>query len=253
MASLPEFAEQPASRRTGDNPSRQADFPGHSPAKRDQILGGAREVFLASGFDGASMGEIARQAGVSKGTLYVYFESKEDLFAALVTEECKRTAEACFDLDPDAPAEDTLRELGRRYIEAMLEPSHVSTIRMVIGVAEKLPDIGRAYLQAGPEAGVGRLSEWLKAKMERGELAMEDVELAAWQFILGCHAKLVMPMIFGDASRPDAAVVDRLVDHTVRTFMSAFARRRRQTDPSPQEASQEASAASADNPSRNVG
>ena len=49
-------------------------------AKRRQIIDGARQVFLAQGFDGASMGEIARTAGVSKGTLYVYFASKEDLF-----------------------------------------------------------------------------------------------------------------------------------------------------------------------------
>src|SRR5207302_6291968 len=47
-------------------------------AKRRQIVEGARRVFLAQGFDAASMGEIARSAGVSKGTLYVYFTSKEE-------------------------------------------------------------------------------------------------------------------------------------------------------------------------------
>src|SRR5579872_2689987 len=57
-------------------------------AKRRQILDGARAVFLAQGFDAASMGEIARAAGVSKGTLYVYFKHKEELFEAIVEEEC---------------------------------------------------------------------------------------------------------------------------------------------------------------------
>ena len=61
--------------------------------KRRQILDGAREVFLASGFDGASMGAIAKAAGVSKGTLYVYFESKESLFEALTIEEKRSLAE----------------------------------------------------------------------------------------------------------------------------------------------------------------
>ena len=60
---------------------------GAESAKRRQILEGARRVFLASGFDGASMGEIAKAAGVSKGTLYVYFDSKEKLFEALTIEE----------------------------------------------------------------------------------------------------------------------------------------------------------------------
>jgi len=56
-------------------------------SKRRQILDGARKVFLELGFDGASMGEIARAAAVSKGTLYVYFPDKAGLFAAIVEEE----------------------------------------------------------------------------------------------------------------------------------------------------------------------
>ena len=68
-------------------------------AKRRQIIEGARAVFLASGFDAASMGEIARQAGVSKGTLYVYFDSKERLFEAIVEDERRGQAEQVFSLD----------------------------------------------------------------------------------------------------------------------------------------------------------
>ena len=63
-------------------------------AKRRQILEGARAVFLAQGFDAASMGEIARAAGVSKGTLYVYFENKEQLFQAICSGQCAEEAEA---------------------------------------------------------------------------------------------------------------------------------------------------------------
>jgi AcrR family transcriptional regulator len=65
-------------------------------AKRRQIMDGAREVFLAQGFDAASMGEIARKARVSKGTLYVYFDSKEQLFEAIAHEACAAQAEAVF-------------------------------------------------------------------------------------------------------------------------------------------------------------
>ena len=57
---------------------------GMDPAKRDQILDGATKVFLESGFDAASMNDICRVAGVSKGTIYVYFANKEDLFEALI-------------------------------------------------------------------------------------------------------------------------------------------------------------------------
>lgn len=198
--------------------------------KRRQILAGAREVFLAGGFDGASMGEIARTAGVSKGTLYVYFGSKEDLFTALVREECGQTAEHCFVLDVDADVRETLTQTGFRYVAAMTRPETIATVRMVLGVTEKFPAIGQAYLSAGQEAGVSRLSEWLRAKIARGELRIDDVELAAWQFMVGCHALVGMPMLFGGAREPDAQMVERVVHHTVNSFMSAYARRRRRDD-----------------------
>ena len=68
--------------------------------KRRQIVDGAREVFLSHGFDAASMGEIARTSGVSKGTLYVYFNSKQCLFETIVHEEFAAQARAVFNLAP---------------------------------------------------------------------------------------------------------------------------------------------------------
>jgi AcrR family transcriptional regulator len=68
-------------------------------AKCRQVLEAHGRSF-AQGFDGASMGEIARRAGVSKGTLYVYFDSKEALFEAIFEDECGLQAEQVFALDP---------------------------------------------------------------------------------------------------------------------------------------------------------
>src|ERR1700721_4805477 len=87
-------------------------------AKRRQIVEGARSIFLAQGFDAASMNDIARAAGVSKGTLYVYFANKEQLFQAIVHEECLVHAEGVFDLDPnDHDVGGALARLGTAYLE----------------------------------------------------------------------------------------------------------------------------------------
>ncbi len=75
-------------------PARPSEDEG---AKRRQILDGATRVFLEKGFDAASMGEIARAASVSKGTLYVYFDDKQALFDAIVQETCQVHAERVFD------------------------------------------------------------------------------------------------------------------------------------------------------------
>src|SRR3954447_22684892 len=85
-------------------------------SKRRQILEGARKVFMDLGFDGASMGEIARAAGVSKGTLYVYFADKFRLFAAIVEEETVHRGASNFNFDPARDAETVLREFGEAWI-----------------------------------------------------------------------------------------------------------------------------------------
>src|SRR6187402_1851812 len=91
-------------------------------SKRRQILDGARKVFLDLGFDGASMGEIARAAGVSKGTLYVYFTDKSALFESIVEQEKLEQGKAVFNLDPERDAVTTLGEFGRAYIQLLCRP-----------------------------------------------------------------------------------------------------------------------------------
>src|SRR5580704_19704308 len=86
-------------------------------SKRRQIIEGARQVFMAQGFDAASMGEIARVAGVSKGTLYVYFKNKDELFEAIVGQQCRAQAEQIFALDPDNhDVEGVLTRLGLDFV-----------------------------------------------------------------------------------------------------------------------------------------
>src|ERR1700723_4712191 len=102
-------------------------------AKRRQIIDGARAVFLAKGFDAASMNDIARAAGVSKGTLYVYFKHKEELFEAIVEQECDAQAEGIFDLDPnDHDVEAVLKRLGVAYVKFLCRPEKEQAIRTVI-------------------------------------------------------------------------------------------------------------------------
>jgi AcrR family transcriptional regulator len=81
--------------------------------KRAQILDGARAVFLAEGFDGASMEAIAHAAGVSKGTLYTYFKGKDELFTSLVAAYQNRSLEEIFrGLNKAAELRENLETLG---------------------------------------------------------------------------------------------------------------------------------------------
>lgn len=200
---------------------------GQDPEKRREILSGAREVFLERGFDAASMGDIARVAGVSKGTLYVYFQNKEDLFAALVASECSETAERMFVLDNNEPdVEKVLSTLGRSFIEAMVRPEHMATLRTVIAIGSKFPQISHRFFEAGPCQGIRRLGNYLQARVERGDLDIPDVEQAASQFLTLCKDGVTVPILMGNADSPDPAHTEKVVKGAVFMFMSAYGAKR---------------------------
>ncbi len=191
--------------------------------KRRQILDGAREVFLASGFDGASMGAIAKAAGVSKGTLYVYFESKEALFEALTIEEKRTLAENICRLDHDDPDVATvLRRLGASLMEAMVRPDHIASVRMVIGAAEKFPRFGRAFYEAGPLLGRARLRAYLDAQVAAGRLRPMDSDLAARHFFDLCAATTMRRLLFSVGDPPTEAETTYWVAEAVRVFLAAY-------------------------------
>ncbi len=192
-------------------------------AKRRQILEGARRVFLASGFDAASMGEIAKAAGVSKGTLYVYFDSKEALFEALTLSERCGLAEALFSLDendPDIAA--ALTGLGRTFLAAMVTPDHISSVRMVIGASDRFPRFGRSFYEAGPQYGADRLQAYLDRQVATGRLAIDDTTIAAEQFFGMCSSGAFKRLLFATAERIENHEITRTVDAAVRMFMAAY-------------------------------
>ena len=86
---------------------------GEDPVKRAQILDGAMRIFMRLGFDASSMNDITREAGVSKGTLYVYFKNKEDLFAAIIQRKKSLAFEKLRQIvAADRPLAETLFELA---------------------------------------------------------------------------------------------------------------------------------------------
>jgi len=195
-------------------------------AKRRQILEGARAVFLAQGFDAASMGEIARKAGVSKGTLYVYFASKEQLFQVMAVEECRAQAEQIFSLDSaDHDVEAVLTRLGNDFMGFLCRPSRISPLRTVIAISDRMPEIGRQFYETGPKVGTARVSRYLEDQVKAGVLAIEDCETAAAQFLDACQSTLFKPLLFNCAPPPPPDRVRHVVGMAVRAFLAAYTKR----------------------------
>src|SRR5262249_5541747 len=134
-------------------------------AKRRQIIDGARRMFLAQGFDAASMSEIAREAGVSKGTLYVCFKSKEELFEAIVETQCLEQGVQIFTFDSAADIESELTRLGEQFCRFMSRPGGVSELRTIIAIADRMPEVGAKFYLAGPARGTALLKQYLEDKV----------------------------------------------------------------------------------------
>jgi AcrR family transcriptional regulator len=195
-------------------------------AKRRQIMDGAWAVFLAAGFDGASMNDVARVAGVSKGTLYVYFDSKEKLFEALIREERRRQAERLAVLAPqNGEPRAVLRDFGCRLIEMMVRPEHLAHVRTVIAAAGKFPQLGKAFFEAGPRFGVNCISDYLRSKTEQGVLDIQDFELAAWHFLDLIQGGKFKSLLFRMIEEVSPAEIAATVEAGVDVFLRAYERR----------------------------
>ena len=191
-------------------------------AKRRQILAGASKVFLDLGFDGASMGEIARAAGVSKGTLYVYFADKNRLFEAIVEQEMLDQQKIAFNFDPERDVPTTLRGFGQAYIELLCRPGGGSAIRTVMAIAERMPEVGRRYYEQVLEKTINRFAAYLEVRVREGELAIPDCQLAASQFMQTCQASLFLRFIFQAAPPPSSERIAEVVESATRMFLAAY-------------------------------
>ncbi len=174
------------------------------------------------GFDGASMGEIARAAGVSKGTLYVYFADKNRLFEAIVEEETIEQSKLAFNFDPAHDVPTTLREFGQAYIQLLCRPGGGSAIRTVMAIAERMPEVGRRFYEQVLEKTIERLAVYLDAHVKAGDLAIDDCQLAASQFMLMCQASLFLPIIFQAAPPPSVERITEVVESAARMFLAAY-------------------------------
>jgi AcrR family transcriptional regulator len=192
-------------------------------AKRRQIVEGARAVFLAQGFDAASMNDIARAAGVSKGTLYVYFANKEQLFQAICVQQCEEHAEGSFKFHPeDHDVEATLTRVGVDFVNFLCHPEKASTARTVMAIADRMPEIGKSFYETGPARGIAFLASYLEDQVKAGVLAIDDCQIAAAQFIDSCQSTLFKPLLFNFGEPPTPERKCHVVGIAVRTFLAAY-------------------------------
>lgn len=208
-------------------PSAEEERDEHCPhdeqsAKRQQILEGAAAIFAESGYEGASMSHIARRAGVSKGTLYNYFDSKAALFTAFVRQKaCQELPKAFRSIREDLQPRETLEDIARAMIELVISPPALTLYRIVVAEAAHFPLLAQAFWENGPDVAIRTLARWLEERTEKGQLKITDPVFAAEQFFALCQTRLAMrrrlqlPVEMGEGE------VERIATCTVDMFLAA--------------------------------
>jgi TetR/AcrR family transcriptional regulator, mexJK operon transcriptional repressor len=188
--------------------------------KRERIIEAALKVFSEAGYSAASMDAIAIEAEVSKPTLYMYFGSKEQLFESMLL------AQRAFLLEsfehPSGDMVKDLHEFAWAYAAVVMKPEFLALARLVIGEAQRFPEIGRAYQAAGPDRLLQGIIDYLESQRRAGRLAFEDAELAAqdlWALILSAPRNKALHI---PDELPGRDAIRRYLENGLRVFLKAY-------------------------------
>jgi TetR/AcrR family transcriptional regulator, mexJK operon transcriptional repressor len=191
--------------------------------KFGQVLDGARVIFMRDGYDGASVDDIARAAGVSKATLYAYFPDKRLLFLEVAQGECLRQAdEAGAMIGESRSVEEALTFAARRITDFILSDFGLQMYRIAVAEGGRFPELGQAFYMSGPMAVRGVLGAYLRAAAARGELVVPDIDLAADQFCELCKADVLHRRLFGGEARIAAKDSERTIRGAVEVFLARY-------------------------------
>jgi len=180
---------------------------------------------MTDGYEGASVDDIARAAQVSKATIYSYFENKEALFMRVASDECLRQLKlATDDIDRSAPVAQVLGVAAQWLLGFFLSDFGQSIYRICVAESTRFPELGRIYYETGPAHVRKELMDYLQEASARGqlEIAPDELELAANQFIELCRANLFHRRMFFVQLDFSADEIAAVRDGAVSTFLARY-------------------------------
>jgi TetR/AcrR family transcriptional repressor of mexJK operon len=193
--------------------------------RNEAILSAAFDVFVEKGLHGATMLDVARQARVSKETLYARFDSKEGLYYALLAWGCRQSnfQEQGVDIDAYSDPIEALRDYGRAILTTMTRPEALSVYRIAVSEAGRSPEIGRAFNELSC-IGDDAFRRALAARLNAAGVA----EIADENEFFDCFFGLLRGnyhhnLLMGEAPAPTPELIAERSAHMVARLLAAFA------------------------------
>jgi len=193
-----------------------------SEARRQAIVDVAKEAFSKQGFENTSMSEIANRVGGSKATLYNYFSSKEEIFAAVMESSATEQIAGAFQLlEEENDIRSTLLNFGLHYLRSILAPDIMAIRKMAINEADR-SDIGRHFYENGPKKGWLLVSNYLQQQIEQQRLTTCNAGICAMHLKALIEAEVVEPYALGVLSEVDEQLLIAVVERAITVFLKAY-------------------------------
>ncbi|MDZ7733225.1 MAG: TetR/AcrR family transcriptional regulator [Acidimicrobiia bacterium] len=194
--------------------------------RRQRYLDATRRLLAEHGFERMTMDMVVAEVGGSKATLYKHFPSKVALLHGLMDHIATTINVATPALvDSDEPIEEILTAVGRAAMKGVLSPETITMLRVSLGEYARFPELAAIVWENGPAVTYRHVRELLVERQRRGEIDIDDPQLAAEQFIAGLVGHLQPKIAMGQADTPDDAEIERRVRSAVGTFLYGRARR----------------------------
>lgn len=191
--------------------------------KFDQVLQGAQTIFMRDGFDGASVDDIAKAAGVSKATLYSYFPDKRVLFAEVARLECERQANETVDVvDLSSNPREALTHIATAMVHFTTSQFGINVFRICVAESSRFPELGQRFYDSGPVVVRQRIVGYLDCAVESGMLKIEDTALAAEQFMELTKTYIFPRVLCGIQTSFDDDEKQRIIDGAVEMFLARY-------------------------------
>ncbi len=189
--------------------------------RREAILTIARRVFLDQGYSGASMSAISAELGGSKGTLWSYFPSKEELFAAVLDDATKDYRAQIADvLKPGEDVRAAVLQFCRGFIAKVSSPDGLRLHRLIASEVSRFPEIGAIFYRRAPLPTQQMLAAFFEREMNAGTLRRDDPLFAARVLASLCLG-VQQRMLWGQELSEDER--NREAAQMAEVFLRAFA------------------------------
>lgn len=205
-------------------PQSENDTNDESTCRTNFLLDTAAEVFLEQGFEGASVGEIARRAKASKQTIYLRYPSKAELLQAVVQRRADLNYRRLSSLLIfEAKPREALTVFGAGLLDIVLDQNAMGILRLVYMESCRFPELGKILYGCGPGPCLRLMESYLAQQVAAGRLEIPILTIAAEQFLDMLTGRLVMRSALGLFPAPSAEDKKLRVECAVDVFLKAYA------------------------------